>query len=79
MILTCDEKGGQGKIPSKYFSSIFATLTDAEDKNFNISEFDFHKVKDVNIKEQFSFTSHIAVYKTCGLQYKFYRELETTL
>ena len=76
LILTCDEKGGKGKTPSKYFSSIFETLTDAEDKNFNISEFDFHKVKDVNIKEQFSFTSHIAVYETCGLQYKFYRELE---
>ena len=34
LILTCDEKSGKGKTPSKYFSSVFETLTDAEDKNF---------------------------------------------
>lgn len=77
LILTYDEGGkGLGKTPSKYFAPILEKLNDAEDKNFNLAEFDFHKVKDVNIKEQFSFTSHIAVYETCGLQYKFYKELE---
>ena len=28
------------------------------------------------MKNTFSFTSHIAVYETCALQYKFYKELE---
>lgn len=77
LILTYDEGGkGMGKTPSKYFAPILEKLTNAEDKSFNLAEFDFHKVKDVNIKEQFSFNSHISVYETCGLQYKFYKELE---
>ena len=32
-------------------------------------------MKSVNLKNTFSFTSHIAVYETCALQYKFYKEL----
>ena len=42
----------------------------------DLSEFQFHTVKNVNIKDTFSFTSHITVYETCSLQYKFYKELE---
>ncbi len=30
----------------------------------------------MNLKDTFSFTSHITVYETCALQYKFYKELE---
>ena len=45
-------------------------------KSFDLKEFDFHTVKNVNIKDTFSFTSHISVYETCALQYKFYKELE---
>lgn len=41
-----------------------------------ISEFSFQSVKKVNLKNSFSFTSHITVYETCALQYKFYKELE---
>lgn len=37
--------------------------------------FDFKEIKDVNIKQTFSFTFHITVYETCALQYKFYKEL----
>ena len=33
-------------------------------------------MKNVNIKNTFSFTSHITVYETCALQYKFSKELE---
>ena len=32
--------------------------------------------EDINIKQTFSLTSHITVYETCALQYKFYKELE---
>lgn len=73
LILTCDENK---RTPSKYFSDIYSELqsTDALDLN----EFDFKPVKKVNIKSTFSFTSHISVYETCALQYKFYKELEFT-
>ena len=33
-------------------------------------------MKAVNLKDTYSFTSHITVYETCALQYKFYKELE---
>ena len=36
------------------------------------------EVKPVNLKQQFSFTSHIEVYENCSLQYKFFKELGFT-
>lgn len=33
-------------------------------------------IKPVNIKKEYSFTSHILLYENCPLQYKFYKELE---
>ena len=64
------------KTPSKYFREIYKHLHSVNDSCFNLDEFNFAQVKDVNIKRTYSFTSHITVYETCGLQYKFYRELE---
>jgi len=73
LVLTCNE---DKRTPSMYFREVYEELTDAESDEFDISEFDFKDVKDVNLKETFSFTSHISVYETCALQYKFYRELD---
>lgn len=64
--------------PSVCFKDLYHPLTGVNDKKFHISEFDFKPVKNVNIKNSYSFTSHIAVYETCPRQYKFYRELEFT-
>lgn len=71
LVLTCDENQ---KTPSNYFREVYDELqsTDVIDLN----EFNFKKVKSVNLKNTFSFTSHISVYETCALQYKFYKELE---
>jgi DNA helicase-2/ATP-dependent DNA helicase PcrA len=71
LVLTCNE---DKSTPSLYFREVYEELsgTDALD----LSEFDFKEVKDVNLKDTFSFTSHITVYETCSLQYKFYKELE---
>lgn len=73
LVLTCDETS---KVPSKYFKEIYDELTDVRSEEFDIQEFSFNSVKDVNIKDTYSFTSHISVYETCALQYKFYKELE---
>lgn len=64
------------RTPSKYFREIYNSLPSVNNKNFCVDSFDFASIKDVNIKNKFSFTSHITVYETCSLQYKFYRELE---
>ncbi len=36
---------------------------------------ELEKVKPVNVKQSFSFTSHIELYENCSLQYKFFKEL----
>ena len=73
LILTCDENK---RTPSMYFKDIYDELQSTDSKEFNLEEFNFQSVKKVNLKNAFSFTSHITVYETCALQYKFYKELE---
>ena len=73
LILTCNE---DKRTPSNYFKDIYGELQSVENPGFDIREFDFKLIKGVNIKNTYSFTSHITVYETCALQYKFYKELE---
>jgi DNA helicase-2/ATP-dependent DNA helicase PcrA len=75
LVMTCREKEGHGRQPSKYFEDIYRPLPDYKNPFFNLDEFKFETIKDVNLKSTFSFTSHIAVYENCALQYKFYKEL----
>lgn len=64
--------------PSIYFRDTFNSLPDYTSEMFDVSEFDFALVKDVNLKETYSFTSNIAVYEECALQYKLFKELGFT-
>lgn len=73
LVLTCNE---DKRTPSNYFKEIYGELQSVDSPEFDIREFDFKPIKDVNIKNTYSFTSHITVYETCALQYKFYKELE---
>lgn len=75
LVLTCNETK---RIPSKYFRSSYQNATDYMSDEFDGLAFDFEEVKSVNLKETYSFTSHIAVYETCALQYKFFKELAFT-
>ena len=71
LVLTCNE---DKKTPSKYFREVYDELQSVD--ALKLEEFSFKTVKNVNLKNTFSFTSHISVYETCALQYKFYKELE---
>ena len=73
LVLTCNE---DKRTPSIYFAGPYRELQSVESAGFDIAEFSFKPIKDVNIKNTYSFTSHITVYETCALQYKFYKELE---
>lgn len=73
LVLTCDENK---RTPSQYFKDLYDEISSVNSKEFQLREFDFESVKKVNLKNSFSFTSHITVYETCALQYKFYKELE---
>ncbi|MFL0246000.1 ATP-dependent DNA helicase [Candidatus Clostridium stratigraminis] len=72
LILTCNE---DKRTPSMYFSEIYGDLPNIDSQEFDLSEFNFKVVKDVNLKDAFSFTSHISVYETCSIQYKLFKEL----
>ena len=63
--------------PSKYFSEIFTEISEYK-KEFLKSNQKFDLVKDSNLKDIYSFTSNIMVYKNCPTQYKFLKEFEFT-
>ena len=73
LVLTCNK---DKRTPSKSFRDLYEELPSVDSEAFDINEFTFNTVKDVSIKNTFSFTSHISVYETCARQYKFYKELE---
>lgn len=76
LILSCFEKSGHGATPSKYFEECYSRLQEYDDIDLDDLELDI--IKPVNIKDTFSFTSHIELYENCALQYKFFKELGFT-
>ncbi len=76
LVLTCNECGGNWRTPSKAFESCYKKL--AEFDTLDLSNVVLEEVKPVNLKQTFSFTSHIELYETCSLQYKFFKELGFT-
>lgn len=78
LVLSCQENvasgRGQRNVPSKYFTESYRHLKSWREEP-TIFDVKLAKVKDVNIKHEYSFTSHINLFETCALQYKFYKEL----
>ena len=76
LVLTADEGGrGLGKEPSKYFEKAYNFVPAYWEPDIDYTKIKCEPVKDVNIKQSYSFTSHIAVYENCSLQYKFFKDL----
>ncbi len=79
LVLSCQENtaSGQGtrNVPSKPFVKLYKTLPNWREVN-SIYDLSIDKIKDVNIKKEYSFTSHINIFETCALQYKFYKEFD---
>ena len=78
LVLTAFEKNGQGRNPSKYFEKSYKELKSWRNDAFKPELLKLEEIKPVNIKKEYSFTSHILLYENCPLQYKFYKELEFT-
>jgi len=78
LVLSGRVKNGRGKTPTKYFEDLYEYLPDYDSNGFNADNLELAEVKDVNIKDTYSFTSHITLYENCSLQYKFYKELGFT-
>jgi DNA helicase-2/ATP-dependent DNA helicase PcrA len=78
LILTAYEKNGRGRNPSKHFEESYTSAVSWKDKRFKPNLIKLEIVKPINIKKEYSFTSHILLYENCPLQYKYYKELEFT-
>lgn len=76
LILTTEKKdNGSWQSPSKYISVAYQSLMEYSSERIDFSRFDLSTVKPIDIKASYAFTSDIAAYGRCSLQYKMYREL----
>lgn len=78
LVLTAREHEGRGAEPSKYFKRVYDETPHYFDPAIDYTKYEFEKIKDVNIKQSYSFTSHVALYENCPTQYKFFKELGFT-
>ncbi|KDB52929.1 UvrD/REP helicase [Sphaerotilus natans subsp. natans DSM 6575] len=74
LVLAAQEKKGRGKSPSKYFERLFYDLPSW--RAVDLSALTFEAVKQINLKREYSFTSHITVFENCAEQYRFFKDLE---
>ncbi len=74
LVLAAQEKQGRGRSPSKYFERLFYELPSW--REVDLSALTFEAVKQINLKREYSFTSHITVFENCAEQYRFFKELE---
>lgn len=77
LVLTAHEvTEGRHREPSKYFQELYSKTISWQNENLNYKTIKFSKITPVKIKNEYSFTTHILLYETCPLQYKYYKELE---
>lgn len=74
LVLAAQVRYGRGRSPSKYFDRLFNELPSWRD--VDLSGLTFEAVKQINLKREYSFTSHITVFENCAEQYRFFKELE---
>lgn len=67
---------GEYKVPKKHFHELYKRLPSWRNKQKDLLKLNLHEIKPVNLKHEYSFTSHILLYEQCPLQYKFYKMLE---
>ena len=75
LLLTCQEKIEGHRVPSKYLKPVYEQLPPWHDEAFQPEHLTLETIKDVDLKNEYSFTSHITVFENCARQYKFYRDL----
>lgn len=74
LVLAAQVKHGRRRSPSKYFERLFNELPSWRD--IDLSALSFEAIKQINLKREYSFTSHITVFENCAEQYRFFKDLE---
>lgn len=76
LVLAAQEREGHGRSPSKYFDEYFYGIPSWRDAAFDVGVLKFDLVREINLKREYSFTSHINLYENCAEQYRFFKDLE---
>ena len=76
LVLTGCETSSGRKTPSAYFEPYWRPLPEWDAPEVYLDALDLAKVKPVNVKHEYAFTSHILLYENCPRQYMFYKELQ---
>lgn len=76
LVLATEEIHGHGRSPSKYFHDYYYSLPSWREECFQPELMHFEPVKEMNLKREYSFTSHITLFENCAEQYRFFKELE---
>lgn len=80
LVLTCQENmpkaRGQRNVPSAYFRPVYDDLKSWRDLTFDPDSIDLAEVKEVDIKQSYSFTSDVLVFEGCPQQYRLFKDLE---
>lgn len=76
LVLACQETKGSWVTPSALLSPFFQNLPNWNDAIVDLAAVPLDSVKDVNIKREYSFTSHLTLFENCAEQYRFFKKLE---
>jgi DNA helicase-2/ATP-dependent DNA helicase PcrA len=69
-----EQRSSRWKLPSRHFIEHFDSVPDWT--AIALDEIPLESVKEVNIKREYSFTSHLILFENCAEQYRFFKELE---
>ena len=75
LLLACQERTGRWPVPSRYFTIVYDQACLWRDDAFQPEHLSLETIKDVDLKNEYSFTSHITLFENCARQYRFYRDL----
>lgn len=76
LVLTALENREKGKkVPSRFFSELYDRAVNWRDPRFRPEAVPLAMVKEVNLKREYSFTSHLTLFENCAEQYRFFKEL----
>ena len=76
LLLTCQEQiQGRRRVPSHHFKTLYNLLPPWRTPSFQPRNLLLETIKNVDLKNEYAFTSHITVFENCARQYKFYRDL----
>lgn len=76
LVLATHERSGRWASPSKYMALYYDLVLSWRDPAFRPADLPLSEIKDIDLKQEYSFTSHLTVFENCAEQYRFFRELE---